>query len=614
MPITTNKDNSISINGFSEGIGQSVLSDFSDMMGVNIDLPGVLGASSKFTSILETAIGVTFSIASAGQDYFTLGTADLTLHKQPVILTTTGTLPTGLTAGTVYYLWDVNGDGITFRFSELLRQVGSAYIDLSGTGTGTHTFTKQTPKSVRDYTFDANLNLYLLDSDQKVWFSQSSTSYQKFYLLAGNTSSGNGNAIIYYAGYILVFGNAKIDALLAINATTDTLTWTPDFTAAISSTSVYPDKGAVPFYSQYDNAIYFNNGTSTFNSAVARVGLFEEVIDKTFSPGDATTFSMVPDAVEISNDYGLGIVTSINEAGENLVLGTRGKNIYFWDRKSILPFSVVDMPENNTTAIISKGGSIIAFNGISGKVYQISTQSYIPLFSIPEQLFDKKYTQDAGYNGLVRIEYVDVVSVFNEILFSVQVNGNVYVMSYNVDSKSLIKKYISSLGEDLTTASTPGRIYKIIPLDKTLGYTRTVLLSTKKEASPDVWAIESLEYGSTSTKYHKIYDNDTAYVATGLISVGEVYNKKTFKELQVSFLRNLTTGQGVKIYYRRDDNSAWTLMKTIDFTTYGAIKDIKETASITDVIDLQIKIIINGYNQTSSVGNSPLLKSVRLIP
>jgi hypothetical protein len=117
------------------------------------------------------------------------------------------------------------------------------------------------------------------------------------------------------------------------------------------------------------------------------------------------------------------------------------------------------------------------------------------------------------------------------------------------------------------------------------------------------------------------YNNYEAYITTGLIPYGEDYNKKTLRELQVSFTRALSTGQGVKVYYRLDDNSTWTLLKTIDYDTNGAIKDIKIEAPITDIKDIQIRINPTCYNGESS-GNSyftptfttPYLKLVRLIP
>lgn len=607
------KDGSLTITENQEGIGQSILSDFSDMLGINISNPGIFSAGYKFNKLVETKSAVNFSIATSGADFFTLSPADTTLHRMPVILTTTGTLPAPLATSTVYYLWDINGNGQNFRFCEKLKDVGSSYIDLTNQGSGTHSFTRVTPEEVKGYTFDSNNNLYLLDDEQRVWFTQSDTNYQTFYLLAGNTSAGNGNGIVFYAGYILVFGNAKIDALLAINSPTDTITWTNDFTTAltpdpsISSLGIYPRKGACPFYSQYDNAVYFSNGTGT-NASLTRVGLLEEVVDKTFSPTDATTFSVVSDAIELSNSDGRGYVQSINEVGDKLILGTQSNNVYFWDRKSILPYSVVNMPEQNTSSILVRAGSIYAFNGYSGRIYQLSESSYSEVITIPPHLFDTRYTESTSYSSLLFIDFVDANFLKDELLFSIEVSGKCYLMSYNVKTKAIVKKNISSYGETLTTVSQPGRIYKIIPLDKNNTLRDNILISTKKEASPDTWAIEGYYSGADL----KVLDDDSAYFTTGLTSVGDVYNKKTVKTLQVSFTKALTTGQGIKVYYRRDDSSAFTLLKTIDFATNGAIKDIKIEAPISDIIDLEVKVVINGYNSTN-YGTSPFLKLVRLI-
>jgi hypothetical protein len=609
MPVKIEKDNSITISGF-EGIGQSPLADFSDALGVNLDIPGVLGVGYKFNRIIETKSAINFAITTAGFDYFELATPDRTLHRAPVKLSTTGTLPTGLNTTDIYYLWDINNDGESFRFSESLKDVGGAFLNLSDQGTGTHSFTRITPGIVKGYTFDSYSNLYMLDDKQRVWFSQTSSNYQDLYLLEGNTSSGSGNGIIYYAGYILVFGNAKMDALLAINDVDATLTWTNDFVSdSLSSTAIYPRKGAVPFYSQYDNAVYFSNGTSVFNTSRVRVGLIEENVGKTFDPADTTTFSVVPDAIELSNLDSKGFVQSINEINDRLILGTQSNNVYFWDRKSILPYSVVNMPEQNTTGIFVKEGIIYAFCGYSGIIYQLGESYYNDIASIPEHLFDTKYTESTSYATLSFIDLIDSISVKDELLFSIEVSGKCYLMSYNTRTRKLIKKNISSYGETLTTGSQPGRIYKIISLDKTT-ITRNIFLSSKKEASPDTLAIESYYDDNVL----KVLDDDSAYITTGLMSVGEVYNKKTFRQLSLSFLRELTTGQSIKIYYRRNDNGAWTLLKTIDYNTYGAIKDIKVDAVLSDVIDLQIKIVINGYNSTNYFGTSPLLKYLRLIP
>lgn len=55
---------------------------------------------------------------------------------QPVVFSTTGSLPTGLTAGTVYY---VISAGLTTDAFQVSATAGGAAIDTSGAGSGTHT-------------------------------------------------------------------------------------------------------------------------------------------------------------------------------------------------------------------------------------------------------------------------------------------------------------------------------------------------------------------------------------------------------------------------------------------------------------------------------------------
>ena len=183
-------------------------------------------------------------------------------------------------------------------------------------------------------------------------------------------------------------------------------------------------------------------------------------------------------------------------------------------------------------------------------------------------------------------------------------------MSYNLDSKKLTKKNISSFGETGDrSGSYYGKINSIIPFNKNI-----FIGSSFYTKTGDVfeYAIESLHYlpliGSGSSNYY-VYDNYEPNIITGLISYGDVYNKKTVKELSVSLLRPLEANQGIKVYYRRNDKGDWTELKTIDYTNNGGIKDIKTPSHITDIIDIQFKIEISGIDR-----KSPRLKSIRLIP
>jgi microcystin-dependent protein len=82
-------------------------------------------------AVLHLSTTVTITIASPGVVTWTGHSFE---NGDPIVLTTTGALPTGLTAGTTYYI--VNKAANTFQLS---ATVGGAAINTSGTQSGTHT-------------------------------------------------------------------------------------------------------------------------------------------------------------------------------------------------------------------------------------------------------------------------------------------------------------------------------------------------------------------------------------------------------------------------------------------------------------------------------------------
>jgi hypothetical protein len=191
--------------------------------------------------------------------------------------------------------------------------------------------------------------------------------------------------------------------------------------------------------------------------------------------------------------------------------------------------------------------------------------------SVPEHITNEYYNFIAGNDNY---QTNDVFVNKREILFSITLLKNTtpvtasnYLMCYNIDTKALTKKNISSFGETVEYSGGYGKIHSIYNEDNNL-----LISSSEYDATGDTidFAIESIEYNidatNTTSKIPYVYDNYEPYIITGLISVGDVYNKKTFRTLNISLLRALGTGQGIKVSYREDDNSSWTLIKTIDFT------------------------------------------------
>lgn len=600
------KDNSISI-GFGEGIGKSVLSDFSDMMGVNIvDNPGVASINLKFQKIKQTVTAKTFT-ATAAVDLITV--SDTLWHRgsvigTPVLLTTTGTLPAGLALNTVYYVINISTSTINYKLASTLKlALAGTAIDITDAGTGTHTITPITPKGITGWTQNSQGRIFALDTDQRVWFGGDNGIDSPWYLLVGNTTVGDGAGIVYYKGYILVWGNGGIDALLDIQSGTETLTWTNGFDGVMISNG----GKATPYLSVNDDSIYFYNGVVA--GRYYQVGLLEEVAGQTFDPTSGTTFSCVIDA--LTTPFQSGSITAINELGENLILGTQSYEVYVWDKKSPSFTSYVTLQEENVNSIRVVDNLAYIFMNYSGNVYQFNLTSSGLLVKVPEQITNQYYK---FFTGLDEFKTNYSVLYKREILFSISVlnvtTTSNYLMSYNLDTKQLTKKNVSAYGETSErSAGTYGCIYSIFADGENI-----LLSSSSYTIGGDVmsYAIESLAYKATigdgSIAYY-VYDGNEPYIITGLISYGQPLAKGTLKELQISLLRALATGQGISVSYRLDDTSAWSTAKDITYAVDGATKDIKVPYPITDIIDLQIKINLDGVNLTS-----PMLKLVRLIP
>lgn len=86
---------------------------------------------SALFAVLHLSTTVTMTIASPGVVTWTGHAFE---NGDPIVLTTTGALPTGYTAGTTYYI--VNKASNTFRLS---ATVGGTAINTSGSQSGTHT-------------------------------------------------------------------------------------------------------------------------------------------------------------------------------------------------------------------------------------------------------------------------------------------------------------------------------------------------------------------------------------------------------------------------------------------------------------------------------------------
>jgi hypothetical protein len=171
---------------------------------------------------------VTITIASPG---VVTWTAHGFSNGNAIVLTTTGALPTGLTAGTTYYV--VSAAANTFS---LAATVGGAAINTSGSQSGTHTGTNtsilRVPAGVSVVQFGANLRMANLASDT-ISFLLAKNGTTTFDGTAG-FSFANGAVttprISITSGLVSVSAGDNLEVLLGLGSDTSA-----DITASVSN-------------------------------------------------------------------------------------------------------------------------------------------------------------------------------------------------------------------------------------------------------------------------------------------------------------------------------------------------------------------------------------------
>lgn len=130
-----------------------------------IKIVDLAGNASGFPITVKEYFTATVTIASPG--VFT-AVAHGQVNGCAVVLSTTGALPTGLTAGTVYYVVGKTDD--TFR---LAATVGGSAINTTGSQSGVHTVTPQTMVGLGEFVIGTDRGSIELHAqpDSKGWYA-----------------------------------------------------------------------------------------------------------------------------------------------------------------------------------------------------------------------------------------------------------------------------------------------------------------------------------------------------------------------------------------------------------------------------------------------------------
>src|SRR3990167_4972854 len=574
------------INNFQDGIAESPHLGFGLMRNVNIEeQPGAAKVNVEPETLFHTAYSSTLTSVAATD----VSTADetLPLTGTAVKATTTGTLPAGLTANTVYIINSITVSTFYFYDNITNAEAGGATgrINITDTGTGTHTVTTVNPGTVNHIIRDPRAgNRFLQDSNGRVWFGSASPLRLLVKSVLDNAVVGSaplpnaaGNGIVLYkqndsasTHYLLAFRNALIDIANVYGDTeTNAPSWTNgwDFGGTASDSTLNSGAGSGNRHHAIvgqDDIVYFTDGRF--------VGSIKQASGSTFDPATTSTYT--------GNDQALDTPTSevlvhLEELGVNLLAASSTSNkIYPWDRVSdsfTLPLIV---PEKNVHRMKNIGNTVYILAGSKGNIYT-TTGSIVRFFKkIPEQMTNNGGTLTGSivtWGGIEAVNGALLVGLTGQTA----ANRGVYIIY--PDGRVVMDEVPTPAG-NVTALHVENNLYW-------LGHTG---------------GADWLGNGNR-------YANFQAVIQSGLKRVATKTAKATYSVLEVLVGKLITaaTSSQVRIGYRTDSNSSFTTIATFSFESSGDVLQKSDGIGLIDIENIEIQAEMHGLVE---------LVEIRLLP
>jgi hypothetical protein len=330
-------------------------------------------------------------------------------------------------------------------------------------------------------------------------------------------------------------------------------------------------------------------GTQYFNT-------FNPLIYSSGTPANST-YTFTPQALTLTASE---VTTSITDSGTSLLIGTRGKSIYQWDRYSPEALTTIPLSENNTHFLLNVNNMTYAFVGNKGNIYITNGSTASVVVSVPDYC--------AGIAG-TPATYVEPFFKWGGVMY---LRGKVY---FSI--------------QDQTSSKTGncGGIWSFIPSNTMSGITGNCLrlenrnsystyngMTTVLVPNQNQEAIAPQYYsGWQSTYSGSSYGIDatgttsdsTAEIETELIQVGSFLEKNTYSGIEYIVATPLQTGESVAISYRQNSTDAWVALSNVqtDSTSATTVQPGLSgfyPASFEQIHWIQLKVTLTALTTSSS--------------
>ena len=535
----------IIINNWERGCGSSQHTGFGLIRNCDIsEFPGAITSNKAVISRFHDSYSKVFTaepstdLCTAPETVPSIGTA--------IQLTTTGTLPAGLSTATTYFVIKISST--TFKLAATIAdaEAGTPVIDITDTGSGIHTITTIEPGTIPHFAKDTRGGtIFCIDTNGRVWYLAS-----KFRLLIGNTltaSSGNGLAILRTsdgsATYLFAFRNQTIDVVeITNNSDLENPSWTNGWQTMNTGAGAQNNHQAIR---AQDDIIYFCDDRY--------VGSIKENSGSIFNPASGATYTYNNQALDLPVDE---ISAWLEELDVMiLVAGQNTKKIYPWDRISDSFNLTLQVPETGVYRLKNLGGIVYIAAGLTGRIY----------------------TTQGTY-----------VKEFVELPFSIINNGGELIS--NIVTWGGIGEKDGSLIIGLSQQTTGNSgVYKIF-LDG-----RFVIDVIPSTGSKNVTAILNGLIGYSGGADSENSDRRGDYecvVQSELFKVGTKTKPSRYSELEIQIAKSVVEGK-IRVRYREDTDSSFVAMPggEVEVTNLGSKTSFKfPNIGLIDIENIQIQV------------------------
>ncbi len=586
-------DNALVVDGWEKGIADDPYEGISNLRNANItSVPGEVSVAFSTAQISAPAVAQgTISAVDTSTSTITYTGASGLESGMAVVFS--GSLPTGISTNTVYWLGSVSGG--TFK---VYSDIGlNTLVSLSSTTTG-GTFVIYAMGKPTYFTFDTDRKkYYLVDASGQVWTNKIVTGTNSYWVFTGNiggSGTANGNGIVYQhagaSGLVMVFRDSAIDYY---TVTTDTWTygWKPSDGTTGNSAGYLNTADAV---NNPHHAVQEPDGRTYYVDGAWVNGWYQttsQALQYAFDPTNTATYTVV-------GDFNL---LPANDVGQHLAymsqyLWIAGQNnvVYPWDRFSQNYYNQLLLPEYNVKRIVVVNTTMYIFVGNRGRIYQTNGTSVSLFKKIPDHI-----------SGIIEPYFTwgDATTYKNQLFFGVSATNN---------AGTAVNEYGGIWGIDLSN----GALY----LQNKLSYGTyaglpTLLFPDLSTATPAGfgiyagWDNGASGYGldqSVGTPY----TSSQTIIDTDLIPIGTYTRPRNFTNVEYKLSRPLVSGESITIKSRlifNDSSTGWTT--GVSDSTAGHYSGFFQT-DFKNAQWVQFQIVLNS---TASSPSYVRLRQIRIL-